>query len=58
MSTKDEGVPPAGDPVADHEAIQVGPGSDWEPDGYEEDDPKHPSWRDRLAAIWDSRPGK
>ena len=54
---------PIDDPVAEHESIRVGPGSDWNPDdltdeGYEQDDPKHPSWRERLAAIWDSRPGK
>lgn len=78
MSTEDTGGTPD-DPVADHEAIRVGPGSDWKPDektpltpkqeeiartidedhsGYDEDDPKHPTWRERLAAIWDSRPGK
>lgn len=27
-------------------------------DAYESDDPKHPSFRERLAALWDSRPGK
>lgn len=25
---------------------------------YEQDDPKDPSWRERLATLWDSRPGK
>ena len=82
MSSDHEGAPPEApsDPVADHESIRVGPGSDWHPDaekgleeaiagdtvpmpdlsdeGYEPDDPKHSSWRERLAAIWDSRPGK
>ena len=32
--------------------------ADAEADAYDEDDPKHPTWRERLAAIWDSRPGK
>jgi hypothetical protein len=27
-------------------------------ESYAQDDPKHPSFRERLAALWDSRPGK
>lgn len=27
-------------------------------DEYELNDPKHPTFRERLASLWDSRPGK
>lgn len=27
-------------------------------DAYEDDDPKHPTFRERLAALWDNRFGK
>lgn len=27
-------------------------------DAYEPNDPKHPTFRERLASLWDSRPGK
>lgn len=25
---------------------------------YADDDPKHPTFRERLSALWDMRPGK
>ena len=27
-------------------------------EGHESDDPKSHGWRERLASLWDSRPGK
>jgi hypothetical protein len=43
---------------ADVEALADEAERGYDIEGYDEDDPKSPGWRERLAAIWDSRPGK
>jgi hypothetical protein len=46
-------------PVFDQPEFNPEP-PDEEPDdsGYEPNDPKHPSYHDRMSAIWDEREGK
>jgi hypothetical protein len=54
-------VPKSGRPVSveslltdeDHAVM-----ADEDNSGYHVDDPKHPTFRERLSALWDSRPGK
>jgi hypothetical protein len=55
-------APRPGDDVWDAEEGRINPGllrEEAEADeAYEADDPKHPTFRERLSALWDARPGK
>ena len=54
MDSTGPGLPPWEPKMFQDELARANP----DEEAYEPDNPKHPTFRERLSALWDSRPGK